>query len=216
MGEMKRSEKELRDRGQRLAQLMKFRGIKSQEELANKLDCTQVIISRLINGTLETSAFIIPLCKELQCDVFWFDEGTGNAPWEINPGIGKIPLVPWHQIPSLSMENLNEWASKYAEFIDLSFKNEKDIYASYIPDTIVPGNSNYYFKPRDLLLISPKREPNPSKFVIAHEESWYAPLFLQYWIRGNTPYLIHNETEIPFTKKTKICGVVVARINIFI
>lgn len=128
----------------------------------------------------------------------------------------KIPLIEWFQIPDIckNPEKIKEIST---EFVTISFEKEENLYATRIPDTRIPGFSLGLFDPKDHLLISPDRPLSHAMPVIITSAIWDEPEYAIYWIRGDQEFLKYPNERL--TKKTddiQVCGVVVARMNIFI
>lgn len=202
-------------RGERLLKLMKYRGDISQTELAHRINVTQGAINKILKGG--GSTLLPAICRELNCSIDWLDTGKGPSPWQEIGRRGQIPVVEWHKIPHIC-KDLDKLVDLSSHYIDLAFPKEDDLFASFIPKSLVPGHSSNYFQPEDLILISPHRELASSQHVVVIEDDWLEPVYAHYWIQGENKTIKYPwEMRLKrLTPKMKICGVVVARINIFI
>lgn len=198
--------------GERLKFLMKEKDI-GQTPLSELLDVSQAAISKILNNKVEQSGLIVRLCKIFDANPFWLDLGEG-VPY---PREGRVPEIPWHQIPNVS-KDVELLTKNYIHLLDITFKNEVDLFATKIPDIIVPGKTSDGFSPGDLLLISPKRAPDPKKYVVIYKKGWPAPEYAQFFYQEGLPHLRYPGKEIltEITDDIRICGVVVSRMNIFI
>jgi len=195
----------------------------SQQQVADAIGIEQPNYAKFELGRVKSPAFIEELSTFYKCSPGWLHYGEGFSPeYLANKEIqeyrsGKVPLVIWHQIPNI-YNHPELLFDKTTCFIDITFQTEKDLFASIIPKTIIPGKSTGFFQPDDMLLISPTRKPNSAQYIVIQEEGWLEPIFVQYWVQGDTP-AIKLDSDLHLRKLTddiQICGVVVARLNIFI
>lgn len=203
-----------------------------QEDIATSLKISQPSYNRFETRLLKKlPKYLKNLALILKTTPEWLAFGVGSPPSYLSIDdsisltdeneklINKIALIPWDFIPSI-VKNLSALRGNDVEFIDFSFSREEEVFASRIPDTIVPGETQAFFKPKEILLISPKRKPVPKQHVVVFKPGWNEPLYMQYWIQGDEPKLKHTTYDSqrlePVTDDTQICGVVVASYNIFI
>lgn len=133
--------------------------------------------------------------------------------------INKIPMVDWDLIPNATYD-LSKFMKDSDRYIDLSFTEEPNVFASEVPSEIVPGESDAYFKSGEVLLISPTRKPKSKQHVVAYKKGWTHPFYMFYMEVGDEIKLRHTsyftQESMLLTDDIQICGVVVASYKIFI
>lgn len=130
---------------------------------------------------------------------------------------GRIPIIKWTNIPEIH-ENPDLIYMKAIDYLDITFEFEKNIFATEIPDILVPGTSTNLFEPRTRLLINPDRKPKHGSPVLMSYDPFSEAEYVIYGFREETPCFKyageHHFEKLPI--KAQIFGVVVARLNIFI
>lgn len=216
---------------------MKLAHFEKAKRCRELLNLTPTAVSRLVNvtqpvyfrfeeGKTRSPKYLKKLAQVLQTTPEWLEYDVGDPPhyWEENAGSygnGVIPLVDWQIIPKIceNPEILKEKGMKQP--LDITFKNEKNLIAATVPDVIIPGQTDTYFKGGDILLISLTKKPVSKDRVIAYKDGWPNPYYVEYIIMGDKATVRHEtfwrkEELIVGEENLKICGVIIARLNIYI
>lgn len=209
--------------GQRVRQCVNALGI-TQQALA--IDCGWDEVSRLnhyINGKrgvrLEN---ISKIAKALKAPPEWIAFGAGCPPPYLSPdkpSPGSFPFVSWGElIDSLKNKQPLIYDSTM-EFITLNHASPNCFIIRLQNDYMSSPTHKVSFKPDDLLLIDPNlNQPKHLSYVLSMEDEWDEPLFAQYIIRANKHSLmtLSDLEKTPVTRKIKIIGTVIARLNFLI
>lgn len=181
----------------------------TQKQVADLLGMEQQSYGDIETGKSQRPRKIQKLAEVLQVSIPWLIGEEKET--------GKVPLVHWHQIPSV-YNKPEVLFSKEMQLLDISFKREHDLFATQIPSCIDPGHTNHFFRKDEFALISPSRKPASAQHVIVIEDDWLEPVFAYYWIQGGR-HTIRYPWELrlqEITDKMQICGVVVATMNLFL
>lgn len=134
------------------------------------------------------------------------------------PKINGIPILEWNQAYRWP-ENKKELAeSNNMDFLSNKFVFNPNCFALKIKnDSMLNNFKAPFFHKGTFIIIDPEKEHNPESFVVAKKEGGQELIFRLYveeaGFKSLVPY--NNQYEgITLTPDIKICGVVVAHLNI--
>lgn len=205
---------------QRIAAAREYRKLE-QKDLAKLVGVSQAAISKLeANEKTKGGRFIVEIAKALDTSIEWLKTSKGIAPWdeeeEKKPGI--IPLVKWLEIPNVyNLPEIKPNVGSVGE-LNITFRKEENLFASKIPKCVDPGHTSNFFRHGEYVLISPHRPKASAQHIVVTEDNWPEPVFAYYWIQGDTHFVKYPwELKLrKITNKMKVCGVVVATINMLL
>lgn len=203
--------------GKRLYILLKLRKMKPIQ-LAAKLGVSQPNISKLMYTSHTGGGDVWKMARILDADVAWLAEGTGADPrYSKDYEPGKIPVIAWTNIPDVKKDQ-QLIHTKAIDHIVSSFKYELNIYAVLIPSSMGPDALRQYYEPGTYLIINPIRPPQNGDPIIMINDPFSEPEYVIYGFRENTRcYKYFGEYRYQKMPETaEICGVIVARVNIYI
>lgn len=209
-------------RGQRLIKLRKLNKL-TQEQLAALLDVTQGTITKLENDQVDDSIYFLRICKLLNCDLEWLQSGKGHPPYT-ESGIASIPkgyisILSWHDAKEYYLHPLIAQNTE-TQYVPMVGNGSARCYGLRIKDnsmtTIFPGKRS--FIENNVIIVDPEKHAKNGDYIIAFQKDADEVIFKQYIAESKHPYLISLNPQYPIVKlreTTKICGVVVASLDIF-
>lgn len=172
----------------------------SQKELANKVAVSQQTISKLEDGKVEQSKYLIELAHALGVSMSWLRYGHSEPPegksieQVISPG---MPIIHWH--------NVADWKSglraglNVEEFISVGNSPGPNCYALRIKSdamvNTVSGNPS--FPPGAIIIVDPDREVKVYNYVIATHGGSKEATFKQYVEEGGISWLKPLNPQYP-------------------
>lgn len=203
--------------GARLLKAMTLKGIK-QEELAERVNCTQGSITKLVNNKSKKSKFLLAIARELNCDPNWLETGKGKPPNSLQD---KIPFITWDQMDELC-RGKEFTLDKNVSFLDYQCAESEQLYAlknnreHFFP---LPFNGVIHFNPSDILILKLSNDsPKIGEYWITYSDKLKKSFFLQ--LAGNDlkKYFLHtnalDEESYRFDLNMKSCAIVICRITI--
>jgi len=157
----------------------------------------------------------------------FFGESVNLAPPEHGP---PFPVEAWellrlgeaHSIPVLGWTQAGAWSQAIS---DIPEEAHDTVYSDAVPDgcfaLVVEGDSMApEFSPGDIVIIDPKRSPEPGDFVVACTESESEATFKQFLLIKGQPVLhalnpAYPDIEIDSSFDRVIAGVVIETKRIF-
>lgn len=173
----------------------------SQKELARKVAVSQQTISKLEDGKVEQSKYLIELAHALGVSMSWLRYGHSEPPEGkslekilISPG---MPIIHWHDVAG--------WKSGLQadlginEFISVGDSPGPNCYALRVKSdamvNTVSGNPS--FPPGAIIIVDPDREVKIGNYVVATHRGSKEATFKQYVEDGGISWLKPLNPQYP-------------------
>ena len=187
----------------------------SQKELASRIEVSQQTISKLEDGKVVQSKYLIELAHALGVSVAWLRYGH-SEPLEgksieqelISPG---MPIIHWQDVPGWKCGL--QTGLEINEFISVGDSPGPNCYALRVKGdamvNTVTGNPS--FPPGVIIIVDPDRVIELGQYVVAIQEGSQGAMFKQYVEDGGIGWLKPLNPQYPMVQVVdgiEVCGVV--------
>jgi SOS-response transcriptional repressor LexA len=200
--------------GKRVKQAREQIGL-SQRKLAQLLGLSRQYISMIELDKFESlrSSLLVKMSTILETSVEYLAEGKE---YERNFSI-RVPILLWKDV---GLDMFNDDKNKYKSLPLVGTGTQNSFVL--INDTVTmysdsPLFSECFFK-GDYLYFDPNKEAKDGDYIVVRQKNAESAIFRKFVKENDQFYLVPLNSQfeaIPFTPDYKICGVLIARVNLF-